>query len=253
MAKIYNKKEIEILREGGRRLASVVKAIKLEIKAGSTGLEIDELAFNLMREIGGRPSFLHHDGFPASICLSINEEVVHSVPSKRKFEDGDLVGIDAGLFFRGLHTDMAATVAVGRIDQKIKRFVKTAKKTLEIAIKQALPGKTTGDIGFAIQDFVEKQGFSVVKELSGHGVGHQLHEKPIIPNFGKKGKGTRLLPGMVIAIEPIINLSGREIETAIDGWRVMTKDGSPSAHFEHTILITKNGNEILTLSNTTKS
>lgn len=247
MAKIYNKKEIENLREGGRRLAAVVRTITQKIKAGKTGLEIDKFAFDLMGKNGGRPSFLNHDGFPASICLSINEEVVHSVPSKRKFKGGDLVGLDAGLFFKGLHTDMAVTVVVGKIDQKITRFVKTAEEALKIALKQALPGKTTGDIGWAIQEFVEKQGYNVVKELSGHGVGYQLHEKPIIPNFGKRGQGARLFPGMVIAIEPIINLGEREIETTIDGWGVKTKDKSLSAHFEHTVLITENGSEILTI------
>lgn len=247
MAKIYNKKEIENLREGGRRLAVAVRTITQKIKAGKTGLEIDKFAFDLMGKNGGRPSFLNHDGFPASICLSINEEVVHSVPSKRKFKGGDLVGLDAGLFFKGLHTDMAVTVVVGKIDQKITRFVKTAEEALKIALKQALPGKTTGDIGWAIQEFVEKQGYNVVKELSGHGVGYQLHEKPIIPNFGKRGQGARLFPGMVIAIEPIINLGEREIETTIDGWGVKTKDKSLSAHFEHTVLITENGSEILTI------
>ena len=247
MARIYNKIEIEKLREGGRRLASVVKAITQRIKAGSTGLETDKFDFDLMAKNGGRPSFLHHDGFPASICLSINEEVVHGVPSRRKFNDGDLVGLDAGLFFKGLHTDMAVTVAVGKIDKKINKFLKTAKKALEIAIKQAIPGKTTGDVGSAIQEFVEKQGYNVVKELSGHGVGYQLHEKPAIPNFGKKGAGKKLFPGMIVALEPIINLGGREIETGIDGWGVKTKDKSLSAHFEHTVLITENGNEILTI------
>lgn len=247
MAKIYHQNEIEKLREGGRRLASVVRAIKQKIKDGRTGLEIEQLAFDLMIKKGGRPSFLNHDGFPASICLSINEEVVHGIPSGRKFIEGDLVGIDAGLKFKGLHTDMAVTVAVGKIDKKTARFIKTARAALEIAIKQALPGKTIGDIGFAIQKFVEKRGFSIVKDLSGHGVGYHLHEKPIIPNFGREGKGGKLVPGMVIAIEPIINMGGREIEIDIDGWRVKAKDKSLSAHFEHTVLITKKGNEVLTI------
>lgn len=247
MARIYNRKEIEILREGGSRLASVVEAIKQRIKPGRTGLEIEKIAFDLMKKNGGRPSFLNHDGFPASICLSINEEVVHSVPSERKFKSGDLVGIDAGLFFRGMHTDMAVTVSVGKIDQEIAEFLKTAEEALKIGIKQARPGKTVGDIGSAIQEFVEEQDYSIAKELSGHGVGYKLHEKPIIPNFGKKGRGERLKSGMVIAIEPIINMGGREIETSIDGWQVKTKDGSLSAHFEHTVLITQKGNEILTI------
>jgi methionyl aminopeptidase len=165
----------------------------------------------------GKPSFLNHDGFPASICISINDEVVHSAPTERKFEEGDIVGIDAGLFYKGLHTDMAITIPVGQISQNTSDFLETAKKSLYLAIMVSLPGNTVGHIGEIIQNYVEKKGYSVVHELSGHGVGENLHEEPTIPNFGVKGDGEELVPGMVIAIEPIINMGRREVETAIDG------------------------------------
>ena len=246
MVRIYQKKEIEILREGGRKLAEVVENIAQEIKKNRTGEEIDKLAHRLMNKAGGTPSFLNHDGFPASLCLSINDEVVHSVPDARRFRKGDIVGLDAGLNYQGFHTDMAKTIIVGRVEDKVKNFVETAKNALESGIKAARPGEAVGDIGFTIQKLVEKRGFSVVQELSGHGVGKELHEEPAIPNFGKKGEGEKLIPGMVIAIEPIINMGGREIETSIDGWCVKTKDKSLSAHFEHTVLITNSEPEILT-------
>jgi methionyl aminopeptidase len=247
MIKIYSQKEIRILKEGGKKLAQIVKILSRNVKAGQSGFEIDKFAYGLMAKNGGKPSFLNHDGFPASTCISINDEVVHSVPSKKKFKNGDIVGIDAGLFYKGLHTDMAVTVPVGKINDQTRLFINTAKKALDQAIMMAKPGNTTGHLGAAIQKFVEKRGFSVVRELSGHGVGFELHEEPTIPNFGKRGEGETLKPGMVIAIEPIINMGGQEIEITIDGWRVITKDKSLSAHFEHTIVITKKGNEVLTI------
>jgi methionyl aminopeptidase len=246
MPRIYTKKEIIILKEGGKKLAQIVSFLAGKVKKNNTPVQIDKLAYDLMIKTGGKPSFLNHDGFPASTCISINDEVVHSAPSERKLKNGDIVGIDAGLLYQGLHTDMAITVPVGKIDKKTKVFLDTTKKALNKAIELAKPGNTTGHLGEAIQKIVEKRGFSVVRELSGHGVGFELHEKPSIPNFGVKGQGETLKPGMVIAIEPIINMEGREVETAIDGWRVKTKDKSLSAHFEHTIVITKNGNLILT-------
>lgn len=247
MARIYQKREIRILKKGGKKLAHIVEIIKNEVKKGRSALEIDQLVFDLIVKEGGSPSFLHHDGFPASTCISINEEVVHGIPNKRKFQEGDVVGIDVGLLYMGFHTDMAVTVVVGKADKRTLDFVDTARYALTAAIKIAKPGKTTGDIGQAIQEIVEKRGYSVVRELSGHGVGKRLHEKPSVPNFGGKERGMTLKPGMVLAIEPIINLGDREVETAIDGWRIKTKDNSLSAHFEHTIVITKKGNEILTL------
>lgn len=247
MPRIYTKKEIRILKEGGKKLARIVRFLARNIKKNNTPMQVDKLTYDLMIKAGGKPSFLNHDGFPASTCISINEEVVHSAPSKRKFKNGDIVGIDAGLFYRGFHTDMAVTVPVGKIDNKTRLFLDTAKEALNKAIELAKPGNTTGHLGEVIQKLVEKGGFSVVRELSGHGVGSDLHEEPTIPNFGKQGSGEPLKPGMVIAIEPIINMGGQEVETAIDGWRVKTKDKSISAHFEHTIVITKNGNQILTL------
>lgn len=246
MPRIYSKKDIQILKEGGKKLAQIVKVLTKNIKEGKTSAQIDQLAYVLMTKARGKPSFLNHDGFPASTCISINDEVVHAAPSKRKFKTGDIVGIDAGLFYKGFHTDMAITVPVGEIGNKTRVFLDTAKEALNKAIKLARPGNTTGHLGEVIQRLVEKRGFSVVRELSGHGVGFELHEEPTIPNFGKKGSGETLKPGMVIAIEPIINMGGREVETAIDGWKVKTKDNSLSAHFEHTIVITENGNLILT-------
>lgn len=246
MPRIYTKKDIQILKEGGKKLAQIVSFLAGKVKKNNTPVQIDKLAYDLMTKTGGKPSFLNHDGFPASTCISINDEVVHSAPSKRKLKNGDIVGIDAGLYYKGLHTDMAVTVAVGQINSKTEQFINTTKQALDKAIEMAKPGNTTGDLGNAIQEVVEKKGYSVVRELSGHGVGFELHEKPSIPNFGKKGEGVALKSGMVIAIEPIINMGGREVETAVDGWRIQTKDSSLSAHFEHTVLITNNEPEILT-------
>lgn len=247
MIKFYSQEEIKILREGGRKLASIVKELSLKIKPNIEAQEIDALANELMKKAGGAPSFLGHDGFPASICLSINDEVVHGIPGKEKFKLKDVVGIDAGLLFRGLHTDMAITVPVGEVGAKIAHFLETAKKALFLGIEAAKPDNSIGHISEAIQKYVEKNGYSIVKELTGHGVGRELHEEPQIPNFGKREEGEILKPGMVIAIEPIINFGRREVETDIDGWKVKTRDQSISAHFEHTVLITKNGNEVLTI------
>ncbi|MCX6811854.1 MAG: type I methionyl aminopeptidase [Candidatus Berkelbacteria bacterium] len=246
MPRIYSKKEILILKEGGKKLAQIVKILGNNIQEKKSAIDVDKLAYDLMIKEGGKPSFLNHEGFPSSTCISINDEVVHSAPTKEKFRQGDIVGIDAGLLYKGLHTDMAVTVPVGNIDKKTLFFLDTAKGALEKAIEVAKPGNTIGHLGEVIQKFVEERKFSIVRELSGHGVGSKLHEEPTIPNFGVKGKGEVLKPGMVLAIEPIINMGSREVETAIDGWRVKTKDSSLSAHFEHTIVITENGNEILT-------
>lgn len=246
MPRIYTKREIRILREGGKKLAQIVEILVSKIKTGVSEIEIDRLAYDLITKTGGEPSFLKHDGFPASICISVNDEVVHSAPTMYRFREGDIVGIDIGLKFKGLHTDMALTVVIGKSDKKTEDFVNTARDALIVAIKAVKPGNTTGDIGQAIENLVEKRGYSVVRELSGHGVGRELHEEPTIPNFGVKGKGEILKPGMVLAIEPIINFGGREVETEVNGWRVKTKDKSLSAHFEHTVLITSSANEILT-------
>lgn len=243
---IYSEKDVLILKKGGRRLAKIIRILETELRVGISGKYIDELTRTLMVKSGGRPSFLNYEGYPASICLSINDEVVHSIPDSRRFKNGDLVGIDAGLYYQGMHTDMAVTKIIGYSNKETKHFTATAKKALGLAIREAKPGNSVGHISQAIQNFVEKNGYNVVREMNGHGIGRRLHEEPIVPNCGVKGTGQVLKKGMVMAIEPIINMGGREIETSIDGWGVKTKDKSLSAHFEHTIVITDGGSEILT-------
>jgi methionyl aminopeptidase len=249
MARIYSKNEIQILRACGKRLASVVNALKDRLKAGVRSIEIEELTRSLMAKTGGVPSFLNYEGFPAATCISVNDEVVHCAPTNYRFREGDIVGLDVGLKYKGLHTDMAVTVPVGRVNQKTKKFIGVARRALDEAIEKARPGNKVGDISHAIQKIIERGGYSVVKELSGHGVGKELHEEPTIPNYGRSGEGEILKEGMVLAIEPIINMGSREVETAVDGWKIKTQDQSLSAHFEHTILIGRKKAEILTTVN----
>lgn len=246
MIRIYNQEEIEILREGGKRLAQIVKALAKEIRANKTGKEVDDFARDLFKKSGGKPSFLNYQGFPAAVCISVNNEVVHTAPMDGRFKDGDIVGLDVGMNYGGYHTDMAITLPVGKIDNKTAGFVMTAKAALGSAIKVCKPKATTGDVGYVVQNFVEKKGYSVVRELAGHGVGKKLHMDPSVPNYGKKGSGITLKKGMILAIEPIINMGKADIISEKKKHCIRTKDNSLSAHFEHTVLITEKGAEILT-------
>ena len=253
MISIKTAKEIKILREGGKILASVLREVAKKVKPGVPTIELDELAEKLIREAGGEPSFLNYKtrydkiSYPASLCVSKNDEVVHGIPSEDKILiEGDIVSLDLGMKYKGLYTDMAITMPVGEIDEKAKKLIEVCKKSLSKGIKAARSGATISDIGFAVQSYVEKRGFKVVRNLAGHGVGYEVHEEPEIPNFGRKGTGEILKEGMVLALEPMITDGSYEIFLDNDNWTWKTKDGSLAAHFEHTIVVTKKGGEILT-------
>ncbi len=253
MVTIKTKEEIEILREGGKRLARILAAVAAEAKAGVSADVLDKLAEKLIRDGGDTPAFLGHKGktekvgYPASLCVSVNDEVVHGLPLKSKvFKDGDVVGLDLGLIHKGLYTDHAVTVAIGDISPEVKTLLEMTKKALNVGIKAAKPGKKTGDVGWAIEQAVRGHNYGIIEELSGHGVGYAVHEDPFVPNFGVKNEGVELKPGMVIAIEPMFTLGSADIEIGKDGYAYRTVDGSIGAHFEHTIVITEKGSEILT-------
>lgn len=245
---------MEILREGGKRLATVLHKVKEKIAPGISTKDLDDLAHKLITEMGDAPAFLNyrpegaHVPFPASLCVSVNDEVVHGIPNSEKIlQEGDIVSIDLGLKHKGLFTDMALTVPVGEISPASAKLLKTTEKALEVGINAAEAGNTVGDIGEAIESFVRSQGqYGIVEVLSGHGVGRSIHEDPYIPNFGKAGKGAKLVPGMVVALEPMLNNGTKNVTLDSDGYTFRTADGKRSAHFEHTILITESGPKILT-------
>lgn len=246
-------KQIEILRQGGKILSAVLKLVASRAKAGTSAFELDQLAENEIKKAGGVPSFKNYRAqagdppFPASLCVSVNDEVVHGIPRKEKIlQDGDIVGLDLGLQYKGLYTDSAITVAVGKVDATRAELITAVSECLSNAISEIAPGKFTGDIGAATEKTAKKYGFQVVRELVGHGVGQEVHEEPEIPCFGKSGTGTKLVEGMVIAVEPMVNAGGWKIYISDDNWTIKTQDQSPSAHMEHTLLVTKSGSEILT-------
>ncbi|MDP3784832.1 MAG: type I methionyl aminopeptidase [bacterium] len=249
---IKTPEELEILREGGRELSAILEELKSAIKAGVRTKELDALAEKLIRANGGVPSFKGYRTFdaaspyPASLCISINDEVVHGIPSQRVFESGDIVGLDIGMKYQGFFTDMAETVAVGKIDKNGEKLIRVTKKALELAISTIKPETRVGDVGEAVQKFAEAEGFGIVRQLVGHGVGAKVHEDPEIPNWGQAGTGPVLKENMVIAIEPMVTEGSFEVYLDKDGWTWKTKDGSRAAHFEHTILVTNNGAEVLT-------
>lgn len=215
---------------------------------GVSTAELDRLARARTHERGAEPAFLGYHGFPAALCVSVNDEVVHGIPSPSRFlAEGDVVGLDFGVVLDGWYGDAARTVPIGRVAPAATRLLEVGREALERAIAAARPGATTGDLGAAVQRYVEGQGFSVVRDFVGHGIGRRLHEPPHLPNFGRPGAGQKLVPGMVLAIEPMLNAGGAEVEQLDDGWTAVTADGSLSAHFEHTVVVTENGPEILTL------
>lgn len=246
MINIYSEKEIATMQEGGKILAKTLKVLNKKIKPGITTAYLNKVAEDLIFSFDAEPSFRGFNDYPAVLCTSINEEIVHAVPSERILKNGDILTLDLGIKFKDYYTDAAITIPVGKIDKKIERLIKTTKESLEIAIKQAKPGNHLEDIGWAIQNFVEKQGFNVIRELVGHGVGKKIHEDPQILNYGKRGQGIELKPGMVLALEPMVAMGNWHIKRGEDGFNYKTFDNSPCAHFEHTIAITKNGPKILT-------
>ncbi|MBF0546431.1 MAG: type I methionyl aminopeptidase [Candidatus Riflebacteria bacterium] len=247
MIPLKTAEEVEIMFENGCILAAVVEGLKLMVKPGITTYELDEYCETSIRKAGAVPAFKGYRGYRATLCCSINSEVVHGIPSKsRKLAEGDIISLDLGLKRSGLFSDMAVTVPVGKIDKRIESFLEISEKSLVAGIFQATPGKRLGDISAAIQNTAEKNGFSVVREYVGHGVGRKLHEEPVIPNFGTPNTGPRLQVGMVLAIEPMVNMGGPQVKVLDDGWTVVTVDGTLSAHFEHSVAITESGPRVLT-------
>ncbi|MCF7924190.1 MAG: type I methionyl aminopeptidase [Candidatus Izimaplasma sp.] len=247
MINLKSNREILLMREAGRIVALAHKVAKDNIRPGISTKQIDDLIENVIRENDATPSFKNYNGFPASACISINEEVVHGIPSKaRILKDGDIVSVDVGAIYKGYHGDSAWTYACGKISQDAKALLEGTEASLFAGLEYAKANNRLSDISHAIQSYAEGLGYSVVREFVGHGLGKKLHEDPQIPNYGLPGRGPKLKPGMTLAIEPMINLGNKEVKVLADGWTAVTRDKSISAHFEHSILITKTGYEILT-------
>jgi methionyl aminopeptidase len=241
-------REIEVMAQGGQILAQTVAYLRREVRPGMTTGELDKLAEDFIRgHEGATPAFKGLYGFPGSVCASINHEIVHGIPSsKRVLHEGDIVSIDIGVRFGGYYTDSATTAPVGQIDVRSQRLLEVTARALDAGIAAARAGNHVGDIGAAVQEVVERGGFSVVRDLVGHGIGVEFHEEPQVPNYGKPKRGTKLVPGLTIAIEPMVNAGSPGTRTLPDKWTVVTADGSRSAHFEHTVAITENGPRVLT-------
>jgi methionyl aminopeptidase len=238
--------EIEKMRRACVAAANILNTVAAMVQPGRTTAELGEAAGELIRSYGGKSAFLGYKGFPGQICVSVNEEVVHGIPGKRRVQYGDIVSLDVGIILDGYVGDNATTVPVGIVAPRTLELLEVAEKALRAAITQARVGERVGDISHAVQSIVEARGFSVVREFVGHGVGRKMHEDPQIPNFGRPGDGAKLKPGMTLAIEPMINAGTSEVQMLSDGWTVVTADGSPSAHVEHTVLVTEGEPEILT-------
>lgn len=249
---IKNQNQIDILKEAGRRLAFVMVEVKKNVKSGIRTSELNKIAEDLIKQNGDTPSFLNYrpegakEPYPATLCVSVNDEVVHGIPGNYVLKEGDIVGFDMGLKHEGIFVDMAETVAVGNIDEQAKKLINITKESLMVGIKASVVGGHIGDIGNAIEEFVKPYKYGLVEVLGGHGVGNAVHEDPFIPNFGEKGEGAEIKEGMVLALEPMLNEGTHDVILEPDGYTFKTKDGKRSAHFEHTILITKNGPEVIT-------
>lgn len=242
-------RELTVMQQACRISAGALKLIGSAIEPGVTTAELDALAEKYILSEGAKPNFKNYEGYPATACISINDEVIHGIPStSRKIHEGDIVSVDLGAVFEGYHGDNAATFAVGSVTPQAKRLIETTREALNKGIEKAVVGGRIGDIGSAIQRYVEERGYSVVRQFVGHGVGTSLHEAPEVPNFGTAGHGVRLVSGMTIAIEPMVNMGGEGVKILPDGWTVLTTDGSLSAHFEHTVAITPDGPKIMTVA-----
>jgi len=246
MIVLKSEKEIELMKLAGRICATALKKAGEAVEPGVTTGEIDAIVRSYIEAQGAKPSFLGYSGYPASACISVNDEVIHGIPGKRKIREGDIVSIDVGAYIEGFHGDTAATFGAGKISPEAQRLLDVTKESLYCGIRAAVIGNRIGDISAAVQNKAEGAGMSVVLDYVGHGVGADLHEAPEVPNYGRAGRGPRLVKGMTIAIEPMINLGGYEVRGLSDNWTVVTEDGSLSAHFEHTIAITEDGPIILT-------
>ena len=249
---LKSKSEIEIMRESGKILAEILRLLVSKVKPGISGDELEKIAEKEVKKYGVIPSFKNYIisksviPFPSIICLSINDEIVHGFPFGKIIKEGDIVSIDAGVKYKGFHSDSAVTVGAGKISKKAQKLIEVTKESLFKGIEQVKPGNRIGDIGFAVQKHAEKNDFSIVRNLVGHGVGRSIHEPPEVPNFGNKKTGLKLSPGMTFAIEPMLNESSYNIKCDNDGWTIRTTDGKLSAHFEHTVAVTDDGYEILT-------
>lgn len=247
MITIKTPAEIAKMRKAGRVVADILSEIEASIKPGITTLDIDRIAEQMLHEYGALSSFKGYRGFPNVVCVAVNDEVVHGIPGPRTLDEGDIIGIDFGAIVDGYHGDSAITVPVGQVSSEAERLLRVTREALFAGIRMAVAGNRLTDISHAIQQHAERNGFSVVRELVGHGIGREMHEEPQVPNFGKPGKGPILKEGMTLAIEPMVNAGGYQVEALWDHWTIVTKDHSLSAHFEHTVAITSKDPEILTL------
>ncbi|RLC35144.1 MAG: type I methionyl aminopeptidase [Candidatus Nealsonbacteria bacterium] len=244
---IKTREEIKIMAEGAKILARIMQELEKRVKPGIATKELDRVAETLILEYGGKCSFKGYQGFPSALCVSINEELVHVIPSGRELKEGDIVSLDLGIKYKGYHSDMAVTLPVGKISPEAQRLIRVTKKALKRGIKKVRPGNTFGDIGNTIQRYVEDQGFNVVRDLCGHGIGRELHEDPKILNYGKRGSGPEIKEGQVLCLEPMVTAGDWRLKKSEDGYGFETADGSLSCHFEHEVLVTRNGAKILTV------
>lgn len=246
MISVKNSEQIKLMKEAGRITGEALLLAGEAVKPGVTTKHLDTIIRRHIESCGAKPSFLGYAGFPGSACISINDQVIHGIPGSRVIEEGDIVKIDVGAYYKGFHGDSANTFPVGRVSDEASRLIEVTRESFWRGIAEAKPGNRIGDIGFAVQSYVESFGFSVVRRYVGHGVGEELHEAPDVPNFGTRGRGVRLCAGMTIAVEPMVNIGGPDVNELKDKWTVVTADGSLSAHYEHTIAITDNGVIVLT-------
>jgi methionyl aminopeptidase len=247
MIELKSPREIGLMRTGGHILADVMDRLRETVKPGLSTLEIDEDVEAFIRARGALPAFKGYRGFPATVCISINEEVVHGIPSAhRRIKEGDIVGLDLGCIVEGYYADCAFTLAVGDVPPNVQRLLDVTRESLDLAIAECRAGRRLSDVSHAVQTHVERNGLSVVRAFVGHGIGRALHEDPQIPNFGEPGRGPQLRPGMVLAIEPMVTMGSWEVKVLDDGWTAVTRDGSLAAHFEHTVAVTDTGPEVLT-------
>jgi methionyl aminopeptidase len=239
--------ELDLMDQANRIVLRVLDGIADRVRPGVTTRELDRYAEETIRLAGGVPAFLNYKGYPATLCTSRNDVIVHGIPNDQPLADGDILGVDCGVVFKGYYGDAARTFAVGRVSPEADRLISVTRRALEIAVESVRPDRRLSDIGHAVQTYVESQGFSVVREFVGHGIGSALHEDPQVPNFGAPGKGPRLKPGLVLAIEPMVNAGTPEVEIDADGWTARTQDGSLSAHFEYSVAVTEDGARVLGL------
>ncbi|MEA2559639.1 MAG: methionyl aminopeptidase [Acidobacteriota bacterium] len=240
--------EIDLMDQANRIVLKVLDEVGAIIAPGVTARELDRLAERVIRGAGGVPAFLNYRGYPATLCISVNDVIVHGIPNDVPLKEGHIVGIDCGVLYKGYYGDAARTFAVGEVDDEAKRLLKVTEEALRLAVEQVRPGGRLSDIGHAVQRHAERHGFSVVREFSGHGIGTSLHEEPQVPNYGKPGKGPKLRPGLVLAIEPMVNAGKAGVRMDADGWTARTEDGSRSAHFEFSVAVTSSGARVLGVS-----